>query len=450
MRVLIVAYAYPPCGASAAYPTIQLVKYLLRQGHDARVLTVREGYHHCLTTEDACTWVNGAPARRTAMWSPLPWWEGLTARRAGGGERADLAVSGDGSLRKPARVGWRGRLAELVSIPDSTVGWVCPAVMRARAMLARERYDVVYTVSPVHSAHLVGLALRLAAGPPWAADFHDPWSASPWRSHHTRLARVVDRRLERLVVDRADLLVGRTEGIMRGLLAARSRNGRPRHTLVVPCGFDPEEIAAAAPLAERLRRPGRFVVTHTGAFYGRRNPLSMLRALAAAARSGRLPEGLLLRLVGRWEEGLRSAARPWLERLRESGSLEVIEQVNHLQSIVYALASDALLLIQMEAPDQVPAKAYEYLGVGRPLVALTDAGATADLTLAAGGAVVSVGDEGALAEMLRELQAAIRAGRSPGPPASLAEQFAAPNIVARIAGELQAISAARAGRGADR
>jgi len=39
----------------------------------------------------------------------------------------------------------------------------------------------------------------------------------------------------------------------------------------------------------------------------------------------------------------------------------------------------ALLLLAQDQPLQVPAKAYEYIAVGRPIIALTGDGATADV-----------------------------------------------------------------------
>jgi glycosyltransferase involved in cell wall biosynthesis len=83
--------------------------------------------------------------------------------------------------------------------------------------------------------------------------------------------------------------------------------------------------------------------------------------------------------------------------------------------------ADVLLLIQGGGFHmQVPSKAYEYLAMGRPILAITGDGATADLVRTSPiGRVVPPGDEEGIAAYLRERLTAPRpAGFAPRPRVS--------------------------------
>ena len=80
--------------------------------------------------------------------------------------------------------------------------------------------------------------------------------------------------------------------------------------------------------------------------------------------------------------------------------------------------ADALLLLQGGSCNhQIPAKTYEYLRAGKPILALTpDAGDTAELLRRSGGAtLVDLDDERAISAKLLEFLRLVRTHRHPLP-----------------------------------
>jgi hypothetical protein len=61
--------------------------------------------------------------------------------------------------------------------------------------------------------------------------------------------------------------------------------------------------------------------------------------------------------------------KQFVERARQDGWLEIMEPVPVLRARELALESDGLLLIQPQSAVQVPGKLFEYLRMGRPILA---------------------------------------------------------------------------------
>ena len=152
---------------------------------------------------------------------------------------------------------------------------------------------------------------------------------------------------------------------------------------VIPNGCDVDEFAGLEP----RETDGRFVLLHAGSLYGGRDPRPLMRAIATAARSGVIQaSSFRLRLIGSQAlEGVH------LESVRDSLGLrdvvEIVPRMPRRDSLAEMLAASALLLVQPGHPLSIPAKAYEYLATGRPILAIADEGETANLVV--GAALVS-------------------------------------------------------------
>ena len=146
---------------------------------------------------------------------------------------------------------------------------------------------------------MIGAAVKQATGVRWVADLRDSVAANP------------DRRVDRLAVRMKE----KAQGIVAGLLPARGRRGhglgrdlagdaRPRRRAcrddLNGCDFDDFEGLEYHP-GERFR------ITHTGTFFGHRDPQPFLSALAATEGD----------VVARFVGGLRSRT---VSSPRSSGS----------------------------------------------------------------------------------------------------------------------------------
>ena len=419
MNVLLVSYHFPPMGGAGVQRALKFSKYLGDFGVQCTVLAAHDpGYlqdETLLADIPAGVRVLRVP-HRPALQRLLAW----RARTVGAAARPAAAAAHGGVAAPtagPARHRWRdAALAAYASahFPDDKAGWARRAQAPARTLLRGQHFDLVFSTAPPMSTHALASRLARQAGLPWVADYRDLWTENPgyaapaWR-------RLVDRRTEDAWLRQAAGVVTVTPSWQR-LLAARLGPGR--EVAFIPNGYDEADFAA---VAAPPRDDGAFRLVHTGAFYGPRDPGTLLDALALYLQdppAGARP--LRLRLVG--PMGSRFAERLQAFEARHPGVVERRAYVPHHQALAEMLAADALLLVVGAGDGQraratvagtLPGKIFEYLRAARPLLLLGDeAGDAAALLRAHGrGWVADETRPAAIAAALRQMM------REPAPSA---------------------------------
>ena len=166
--------------------------------------------------------------------------------------------------------------------------------------------------------------------------------------------------------------------------------------MTIPNGCDFDDVAGL----ER-RDSDRFRLTHTGSFFGRRDPRPFLQALHDSE----------LEVVTRFLGDFRETDREWANGLGLGDRLELIPYAPRAASLALQRDSEALLLLIPEAGGRgkgvLSGKVFEYLAVGRPILAVVPPdGAAAELIRETGaGIVASPDDVGAIRAALGELHA---------------------------------------------
>jgi glycosyltransferase involved in cell wall biosynthesis len=326
--VLLVAYWYPPENESGALRPARFTKYLPRYGFRAHILSAPLSSGRELARN----------VHRTAVLAPRGW-------------RALL----DQTLL---------RLAPY----NDRLEWIAPARETARGLLSQLDIAAIVSTAPPLACHLIAWRLAKRYQLPWIADFRDPLVGNPFRTR--RLGRLYDRIIEGGIVVRADAVVVNTDA---AFAAFGQRYPAARHKFhLIWNGYDPQDDLQAAPIAPR----GYKLLAHFGALYGARHPGIVLHSLERLIRGSRAdPTAVRVRLVGSIDH-----SEPWLESsafsfLRERHCLEYTDcTVPRDQATEEMTRADYLLLLdlnELAAGVQVPAKLFEYVRVGRPVLALT-------------------------------------------------------------------------------
>src|SRR5262249_19522435 len=111
------------------------------------------------------------------------------------------------------------------------------------------------------------------------------------------------------------------------------------------------------------------------------------------------------------------------------------ENVPHREALRQMARSDVLLAIQPGTALQVPGKLYEMMLFRRPILVLSDGGATAELVASRGlGLVVPNGDPDRIAEGIREARRASRDAFDCRKRCSTTEEFDGRVLTGRLAG----------------
>lgn len=268
-----------------------------------------------------------------------------------------------------------GRYPQSLALPDRWQSWHWGAVIEGLRMIRRHQPAAIWSTYPIATAHRIGATLQKLSGLPWIADFRDPMAhtgypadARTWESF---------RKVESKTFERASGLCFTTHGARR--LYAQRYPQRSQDLQLIANGFDEQAFASTA-AGKRDWAAGRWLLLHSGIVYPEwRDPASLFAALRNLRQQGH-PDvhRLLLRFRAcEHDEFVRARAREY----GVSDQIEILPPIPYRAALAEMQAADALMILQSDTcNDQIPAKSYEYLRCGRPVLALTNEGSdTANL-----------------------------------------------------------------------
>ena len=369
---------FPPAGGGGVQRSLKLAQYLPALGIET----------HVLAPEDP-KWVHRDPELLvpTQAWVHRVRYLGPRARKP-----AEELRAADGLERALVQAQVTARR---LLVPDASVTWNLTAIPAAIRLARRESIDAVLTTSPPGSVHFVGAAVQKATRARWLADLRDPLVANQHRradTTATRARQAANERLARLVVGRADAVSCVSEAIAEEVRALGPR-GIVR---TIPNGCDFDDFAGL-----EYRPAPRFRITHTGSFFGKRDPKPFLQALHDSE----------LDVVARFVGDFRSTDREWAASLGLGDRLELVDYAPRTESLRLQRDSEALLLLVPDAGGRgrgvLSGKIFEYLAAGRPILAVVPPdGAAAELVRETGAGVVVAPDD---VEGIREALAGLHA-----------------------------------------
>ena len=396
MKLLLVTMYFPPAGGGGVQRPLKFATHLPAHGIETHVLA-----------PDDPKWIHVD----SELQPPTQAW--VHRARYLGPRSRKLAEDLHGR-RGLDRVTRQARsFSRRLLVPDENVGWNLTAIPAAVRIARAEGIDVVLTTSPPNSVHLVGAAVKRTTGARWVADLRDSIAAHPHRRVERAAVRAKEKisdQVARLVAWQADAIVAASDAI-----ADEARALEPKGVVTsILNGADFDDFAGL-----EYRRGDRFRITHTGSFFGKRDPRPFLQSLADSGI-----EDVVARFVG----DFRSSDRDWAASLDLGDRLELHPYVPRRQSLALQRDSDALLLLIPEAGGRgkgvLSGKVFEYLAAERPiLAAVPPEGAAAELIEETNAGVVAPPDDvAALTSALRALHDAWAAGTLDGTPLSPADR----------------------------
>lgn len=394
-HALLIAFHFPPFTASSGVQrALRVAQHLPEFGWDCTVLTVSARAHQLIDPNSNAQIPPGLRVLRVPC---------LDASR-------DLAIG--------------GRVPITLCLPDRWSSWWITGGYAGTRFCRRHAVDMIWSTYPIATAHLVADTIARRTGIPWVADFRDPMAQGNYPEDPLR--RRSFQRIESRVAARAARMVFTTESaceLYRRRFPARASDSFQ----VIENGFDEHSFQSADPqagttsarteadstitLSETTDR--RRVLLHSGVVYEQdRNPEHLFAALAQLLRHGQLSrhEWLIrFRASGLREELTRLAQHHGVHDMIElAPPLPYAEAIREMQSV------DGLLLLQADTCNQqIPAKMYEYLRAGRPILALTDPRGETGRKLVSLGFphVVPLEQAAAISQALMAFTTDLRAGR---------------------------------------
>ncbi len=330
-------------------------------------------------------------------------------------------------------------LRRLLLPADTTLPWVIDAFRVVKRLMLEAPFAAVYSTFPPLGVHLLALLVKRRYGVPWVADFRDPLVGNPFRST-SGLPAMVDGLIERVIFRHADKIIGVTNRFVEDWGQRYPQLADKMH--VIWNGFDPADPLTPLPL-----RPGpRKVLSHIGDIYGARSPFPVVASIRRLIQAGHLnSERILIRLIGEFESDTLSVCQSAFADLTRLGCLEYESRRVGLDEARSAIAqSDYLLLLDNNAKSigqTVPSKLFEYIQVGRPIVALTAVDSPVSRILQQSGTPhVAVQPDMSIPEMDRRILALLRLPCNPvAPNAWFCQDFDAREQTAQLASILDSL-----------
>lgn len=436
-KVLIVAYHFPPSAAVGALRPQKFVKYLPEFCWEPHVLTIREEFAESLDIgrmED----VKGVNIVRTDFWrSPLSFFLATKVKLKkcfsikNSGMQSSLETPKGFPASRTIKERFKHTIWEVNTFPDASLYWSLSAVFAGVQLIREKKISCIYATIPQPTAALIGYFLSLLTGVSLVLDFRDPWSGArfpgDWRSG---LYDKIEAWVERLTIRRACRVICTNDRFRQQLQEIYSDFAAEKFVTIAN-GYDAG--GNLGPLERKEK--DRFVISYLGTFYLDRNPETFFSALKTGIADGSLPEqGIEVRLFGQVE---LVGVKKTLDIVRACGLdniVKIVGQVPHHEALRQMQNSDLLLLLAPNQPEQIPAKAFEYIGARRPILTLTEDGATADLIREThAGLVVRQNDQVGILNALQDILRFHHAGKNPWYHGSDVSKFERRNLTSELA-----------------
>lgn len=342
--VLMFAFQFPPFAQSTGrLRTLSFVRHLPELGWIPIVISARATAY---PEVDACSE------------REIP--EGTTVIRAWG---FDIARA----------VSIRGIYPRIIATPDRWNSWVLGAYLAGRDAVRQAAPSVLWATFPTPSAMLACLTLHRRTRIPFIADFRDPMVYEHWPVN--RWDRWVYRWLERNVAASASAVVVTTPSACE-LYRQRYSEVPASRFRVIENGIDDDDVAITWELPKPDVAPAdRITLVHSGGMEAPdRDPTCFFRALRLLSDRSQLPRTQKLRVVLR-ASGNEKQYSELAQSIGVGDLVEVLPRISRIDAMKELTSASALLLFQGSVCNrQIPAKAYEYLASGKPIIGLMDPG----------------------------------------------------------------------------
>lgn len=368
-RVLFISYAFPPTGGGGVQRSVKFAKYLPKFAWRPTILTVANP---------------SVPVHDHDFASDLdPTMNIVRARTLEPGYAVKKQIVDNGTGTRKSTRFLRSILRNLSARffqPDPQILWNPQAYRAAKRTLRSVSHDAILVTGPPFSSFLLGCKLKQKFGLPLILDFRDEWMiACRYLENQQQRDKGFHKQQTMMLktLQFADAVITTTQASASELQKHCDEINSRARVICIYNGFDPDDIdgvALPSPRSEKLQ------ITYTGTLWKLTDISPFVSALVALHQAS--PERcarLKLSIAGR-----RTPPQDVvLERLNDTKfTIEPHGYLAHKQSLQLATDSDILLLLLSDQPGAervVPAKLFEYLALGKTILAIVPLGETRNL-----------------------------------------------------------------------
>ncbi len=334
-RVIIISYQFPPYGGKAVQRVSKLAKYLPHFGWLPIIFTMpvteSDGVMDRSLLEELPSSVEIYRPQYKSFWNLIP---------------HDIRKY----LHNP--------------LPDKYRDWVNAVEDNLINLIKDSEANALISTSPSHSVQLLGLAAKEKTQIPWIADFRDQWTGHPDFIEVKNTKPIFE--MESTVLKKADVIVTAAPCSKRDF--QKKVSGEKIH--VIENGYDEEDfhlIDWSHPHNHEELRIG-----YNGTVRPIEDPTPLLETISALLNKGIINQKTITLTFICNAKG-NKIFKPF-KKLITAGILHVYNYLPHPESLARMAKMDISLLLLTKGRDIYPAKVFEYMYLGNPIVSLSTPG----------------------------------------------------------------------------
>lgn len=351
-KVLIITYYWPPSGGAGVQRWLKFAKYLPEFGWEPIVLTVDPNVASYPQTDESLEEeASSIETYRTKTFELYSLYTSLKKNK-------EIPYGGFSNEQEPNIVQKTARfLRGNFFIPDPRRGWNRYAMTKAKELIKKYNIELVITTSPPHSTQLIGLKLKkLFPNVIWISDLRDPWTDIYFynKFYPTKLARSIDSKFEKEVVEHSDITVTVSPSIQKTL-----QNRYPNSAVkVLTNGYDPTDFGEELFESKSKNKEIVYAGTITTDY-----PLKEIIAIAKNNAE------LHFRFIGSHPREFREM----LEKEKVSDRFVFQKSIPHNEVTREMINAGILLLLIPKVPQNegiLTGKLFEYIGSKSPILVI--------------------------------------------------------------------------------
>jgi len=356
-QVLFITYYWPPSGKASLHWPLAMINHLPKFGWQPSVLTINEDTFSEVDESLLNEIDENLVVIKTKTFEPFNIYKKFIGKPKEDQLNASETISQTNkSITHKISVWIRMNLF----IPDARVGWYFYAIKEGRKLLWKNKFDAIISIGPPHTSHLVGNSFSKIFKISHYPVFIDPWVDIVYYKNFKRskLTLAIDKHFEKKVLKNCKHAIFVTKTMLKDYVSKYKI--LEKKSKVLYWGYSEKYFSNLT----NTPKSDEKAIVHSGNIFDYQNPKEFWKIIKRKIDQG---EKIKLKFIG--------TVGPMIKQnLNEIGLTNYTEYMGFLSynEMLNELNNADYLLVCATEKRHVPGKLFEYLRIGKPIIAFGD------------------------------------------------------------------------------